>query len=180
MPGTLTPSQDYDHVLNIVSGSDGMHDLIFEAQATTDTYNNLNVWNRGSLICMWIDGMYLGFGIRMYAGGWPGFMPMWAINAPDDLDVNGDVGNFTDRIVGGLVATGGYEIFTTEFFEEGDYEPNQLLTFADDDAPLVTKSPTLYSENDIVGCVSRGITTDVYGQRVLNFWTMFIPALSLI
>ena len=179
MPGTLTPAQDYDHVLNIISGSDGMHDLQFTESVTTDS--DCNSWNRGSIVCT--DNDYLGGSVVLWNGGWDACMPLWAINATYDLDVNSDIGNFNENRVTTIVATGGYEIFTTEFVPSGDgYVPNEFLTWASgtDWGRVKPASFPNYNDTDIVGCVSRGITTDVYGQEVLNFWTMFIPSLKAI
>ena len=168
MPGTLRPAQDYDHLITVVSGSNSMHDLQFEAQAGPN-----QTFVRGSFVRTSTAVPPL-----LIKGGVNAFMPLWAINAAGDFDVNGDKGNFIDNKVGCWVATGGYEVFTTEFVA-GTYAPNALLTWSAGSPGKVTASPTNYNDNDVVGCVSKGVTTDVYGQIVLNFWTLFVPKAAL-
>jgi hypothetical protein len=163
MAGNLTPSQNYDHVLNVVSGSDGMHDLqYYAAPASGETFV------KGSLC-------YVDSSGNLAAGGGDNSMPMWAITGVNDFDANGDVGNISGGVVSCFVATGGYEIFTTEYDSDGTYNPNQLLTADTSTAGYVAAAAAAYSNAVVVGCVSKGVQTDVYDQSVLYFWTMFIP-----
>jgi len=167
MAGNLTPSQNYDHVLNVISGSDGMHDLqYYAAPASGEDFV------KGS-VC------YVDSSGNLVAGGAASVMPMWAITGVDDFDANSDVGNISGGVVSCFVATGGYEIFTTEFDSTSTYNPNQLLTVDTGTAGYVTASEATYNDTVIVGCVSAGVQTDVYAQSVLHFWTMFIPANSV-
>lgn len=164
MPGNLTPAQDYDHLVAAKSGSDGMHDLQFKAEIDTG-----QTWNRGALVCLTAGG-------KLTKGGGDAKMPLWAINSTSDFDVDGDVGNFIGNQVACWVATGGYELFTTEYVTTGNYLPNQLLTNATaGDLGKIKPSASAYNLTNIVGCVSSGVASDVYNQSVLNFWPMFIP-----
>ncbi len=164
MAGNLTPSQNFDHVLNVVSGSHGrMHDLqYYAAPASGESFV------KGSLL-------YLDASGNLVAGGAAHAMPMWAITGVDDLDANSDVGNISGGVVSAFVATGGYEIFTTEYKATDTYNPNQLLTADTSTAGYVMASAAAYSNAVVVGCVSKGVQTDVYNQSVLYFWPMFIP-----
>lgn len=164
MAGNLTPAQNYDNVLNVVSGSDGMHDLqYYAAPASGETFTK-------GRMC------YLDSSGNLVAGCTAAAMPMWAITGVDDFDANSDVGNISGGVVSCFVATGGYEIFTTEFRSADTYNPNQLLTTDETTAGYVKASAATYNDGVIVGCVSKGVQTDVYDQSVLYFWTMFIPA----
>ena len=167
MAGNLTPSQNYDHVLNVVSGSDDMHDLQYYAAPATD-----EDFVKGSLV-------YVDSSGNLAAGGAANAMPMWAITGVDDFDANSDVGNISGGVVSCFVATGGYEIFTTEFRSTDTYVPNQLLTADTVTAGYVMAASATYNDTVIVGCVSQGVQTDVYTQSILYFWTMFIPANSV-
>lgn len=168
MPGTLVPSQNFDHLLEVVSGKDGMHDLQFVAAPGTG-----EAFVKGSLV--YVDPT-TG---TLKAGGGATYMPMWAITGVNDFDANGDVGNMAGGHVSAYVATGGYEIFTTEFVA-GVYAPNDLLTYATgDDAGKVKKSAALYSAAAVVGVVSSGTATEMYNQSVLYFWPCFQPAVKL-
>ena len=163
--GTLTPDQKYDHVVNVVSGSNGMHDLQYVAAPNTG-----QTYKRGALLTLNSSGKFIAGTTTDHD------MPMWAINAALDFDVNGDVGNVAGGNVGAWVATGGYEIFTTEFVA-GTYAPNTLLRAATaGNAGKVTAAATNYNDNLVVGCVSRGTSTGIYDQSILYFWPLFIPA----
>lgn len=166
MAGTLTPSQSYEHVLDVVGGYSGTHDLqFFAAPATGETFNE------GALLYVDSDG-------NLAAGGGNTYMPMWAIGGVNDWDTNSDVGNISGGVVSAYVATGGYELFTTEYDSGETYAPNDLLTADTVTAGYVTKSPTAYNTKVIVGCVSRGTATEDYNQSVLYFWPMFIPTVK--
>ncbi len=115
-------------------------------------------------------------------------MPMFAIQDVNDFDANSDGvigtgatvsmgGNISGGVQSALVATGGFEISTSEYSTVGTptYAPNDLLT--DGTAGLVKKlAKAPFGTASVVGCVSDGVATNVDGVSVLAFWTMFIPA----
>ncbi len=80
----------------------------------------------------------------------------------------------------GLVATGGYEISTTEFDAERSYAPGDLLTAtrtaspAATDGRLTNASVTQY-QTPVVGVVSSGATTNHNGVSALSFWCVWLP-----
>lgn len=164
-----TPAQAYDHLVHMVAGSDEMHALKFSAGIKT-----AETWNAGALISLDSSGDF-------QAGCADDAMPMWAINGTSDLDVARD-----DTIIGGgnvnaFVATGGFELFTSEYDSAtgNTYNPNTFLTAATgDDEGKVTPSPAAYNSRIIVGQVSRGVVADQYSKNVLYFWPMNIPATS--
>ena len=84
-----------------------------------------------------------------------------------------------------LVASGSYELETTEFDTAQTYLPNEPLR-AGTDGKLTNQSVVLFSQNDspqtsstaVVGIVSRGKRTNAYGKSVLTFWTVWAPGRS--
>jgi len=167
--GTLTPDQNYDHLLIPVSGSNPMHDLQFAAKFKTG-----ESFERGALISLDANGEYvagLNTGIAM---------PIWAINATGDFDVNSDVGNTAATgVVGGFVATGGYELRTTEFDQAPTYTPNLQITNDTVTAGFVTLN-VASPANDVavVGVVSSGEQTENYDQVTLGFWPVYLPVIT--
>jgi hypothetical protein len=162
-------TQDYDNLLVVISGFDGMHDLQFEAApaAAAD-------FRRGALVSLNASGEFVAGLSGLTA------MPLWAINDTADLDVVSDAGNTAGGVVSAYPATGGYELATTEFDAAGTYAPNTLLTEDTVTAGFVVDAAaTNYNDLPVVGCVSVGVRTEVYGQTVLQFWPMFIPAVDL-
>lgn len=86
-----------------------------------------------------------------------------------------------------LVATGGYEVQSTEFDTEQTYRNNDLLT-ADSDGVLTTDSVVQY-DTWVCGVCAPGkhqaydatpattpVATNANGVSVLTFWTYFLPA----
>jgi len=207
-----SPGQNYDHLLDPISGYDGMHDLQFRGSVESTEDNH-----RGSLMSLNANGNVQPGMSTVNA------MPMWAINASDDLDVAGgtawgagaqplyraDSGNIagqtlaTDnttvlrRQVACFVATGGYELVTTEFNPSSNYqENNPLVSYtvvggeATDSRPkgwvdvtALHAGETVPLDETIVGVVSRvntalgsGIRKEVYNQSVIQFWPVYLPA----
>ena len=165
--GNLVPAQNYDHLLVAVSGYNGMHDLQFKASVGTG-----QAWFRGSLIS-------LQSVTEFKAGCGDKDMPLWAINATADFDVASDVGNMAGGTVAALVATGGYELKTTEYVTTNQYAANDFLTAALGlDNGKVTLSPYDWTTRLVCGVVSAGVESDVYNQSVLRFWPVFLPGLN--
>ena len=171
----LDPAQNSDHLLHPVSGSVPMHDLQYAA-APSDTAN----WRRGGLISIKADGL-IQQGLDI-----PTAMPMFAICDSTDYDAAADQGNTAGGTVSGFVATGGYELKTTEVDLDNhaavDYTPNLALVNAmiADVAQIGKVAPAAGAGfpalENIVGTVSRGVQTDVYDQSVLYFWPEHLPA----
>jgi len=120
-------------------------------------------------------------------------MPIFLLNASNDYDVSNPTGTanawFAVAPAGwmsGLVATGGYELETTEFDTGQTY-----LTGIDHLTPVNSNSAsnggtltnqslgTLYASSGMtnrVGVVStKGKYTNAYGQTVLSFWPCYLP-----
>jgi hypothetical protein len=178
--GLLVPGQNFDHLLDVVSGYDGMHDLHFHAVPASG-----QSFERGAMVSLDANGEYVA-GLSAVGAG---EMPMWAINARDDFDANSDVGNISGASrrqdgqklggIGAFVATGGFEIVTTEFDQAAvaSYVPNRALIHDAATPGFVTAGATPYAlAETIVGVVSKGVRTEVYGQQVIQFWPTFLPA----
>jgi hypothetical protein len=168
--GTLVPGQNYDHVNIVISGWNGMHDLMYNAK-----FKAAEVFNRGALVSLDSNGEF----VAGLASGTA--MPLWANNATGDFDVDSDVGNFSATgIVGAYVATGGYEIRTTEYDTGGTYVPNTQLEADTVTAGYVTDKAIAYTttQGECVGVVSSGEHTENYGQGTLSFWPVYLPALA--
>jgi len=133
-------------------------------------------------------------------------MPIFLWNGSDHADVQNDGTSSSSSVVhwyaisptgvmSGLVATGGYELQTTEFADR-TYLPNDLLT-AGTDGILTNLNVTAYT-TWVCGVASwhvQGVAdgTDVsggqaaassprgynaHGVETLTFWSYFLPALS--
>ena len=131
-------------------------------------------------------------------------MPMFAINGATDYDSAQyeynflkTVGDFDGTQVGQsvvnlFVATGGFELKTTEYnitdYTEADYAKGDTLLTADAATDgFICPAASAYSLAPVVGCVSTGINSStnptgitrariVSGdKKLLHFWTMWLP-----
>jgi hypothetical protein len=160
----------YDHTLVTVKGPPRLNRLDFSAApaaAQTILQGAIVSINSAGAI---VEGCAVGIGANRP-------MPMWAIQATTDFDANSDVGNISGGVQSAVVATGGFEIETTEFVDTV-YAPNDLLkpglVASLGKFTLATVPP--YGAEVIVGCVSKAVATNRDGVSVLRFWTMFLPA----
>ncbi len=97
-----------------------------------------------------------------------------------------DTGNTAGGIDTTCPATGGYELKTTEVelttSVAGDYAPNTLVTAATGGDLGKVTPVTLAGGGEaplgtnVCGVVSKGVSSDVYGQDVLNLWPVYLPA----
>jgi hypothetical protein len=177
MPGNLTPGQMFDHSLTELSGRSTMHALDFSAAPAAD-----EAVYEGGVVTLDSNGQFvagLGAGVAattVFQHNAP--MAIFAIQGTNEFDANSDVGNMSGGVQSGIVASGGYEIQTTEYVA-GTYNPNDLLTFAEgDDRGKVTISKDSYSDNHVLGVVSRGVETNADSKSVISFWTVFCPAVA--
>lgn len=208
----LNPAQNYDHLLDPIAGYDGMHDLQFAAYLEDGTENH-----RGSLMSVNANGRLAPGLSSLHA------MAMWAINASYDFDVKGgqawgagapplyrsDAGNIAGqtlakdnstvlrRHVACFVASGAFELVTTEFNPTVNYNENDpLIAYTPGGGEPVGSYPlgwvtpgtigiggTLALAEAIVGVISRidtgvasGIRRETYNQPVIQFWPVYQPA----
>lgn len=167
MPGTITPAQMFDHELNATKGWPSPYALDKRVERDTG-----------------VTGVFAGMCLRLDAttgkakrGSTNGDMGLFVWQNENDFDVNGDVGNIISNILNTLVASGAYELETTEFVGAG-FVPNAPLTAengagADQGKVKVT---TLGGTENIVGVVSEtGPLTNEFRKTVVRFWPVYLP-----
>jgi hypothetical protein len=117
---------------------------------------------------------------------------IFLLNGSEDADVSNPgttaAGNFMHLAVAptgkmsGLVATGGYEISTTEFVTGNTYVPGDLLSAtrshatnpASTDGRLTNYNVTQFT-TPVVGVVSSGAGKNHNGIQALSFWCVYLP-----
>lgn len=166
MSDRMFPNQSYDYLLGPVSGFNMMHDL--EISASVDSESD-EIF-RGSICSLNASG-------EIKLGCADTAMPLFAQNGSEDPDVAMDESIGLASGISAFPATGGYEIYTTEFVDD-TYVPNDFLTASSGSVGEVEKSATAYNDALVCGCVSRGTATK-HTSSVLYFWTMFIPAINI-
>lgn len=180
MPNRWT-DQMYDHILNVVRGPAPMHRLDYFGPAADNAD-----YARGSLVSAGADGKIVAGCAAGSVGNRP--MPMFAIQGTDDLDVYTDDYNVGDATPSAVVATGGFEVATTEFVT-GTYTVGDLLKPSATAVGKVEKAGVdAYGTTPIVGVVSvatDGVsavneigvpTSSNYKKPLLTFWTVYLPA----
>jgi hypothetical protein len=82
----------------------------------------------------------------------------------------------------GVVATGGYEIDSTEFDSSRTYVPGDLLTAptgagagAAATGGVLTNDSVVQFVNPVVGVVSSGKHMNHNGVNTLSFWSVYLP-----
>lgn len=108
---------------------------------------------------------------------------IFLLNGSNDADVSNPgttaAGNFMHQAVAptgklsGLVATGGYEIASTEFDATQTYVPGDLLS-ANTSGVLTNDSVTQYV-TPVVGVVSTAAGANHNGIASLSFWSVYLP-----
>lgn len=120
---------------------------------------------------------------------------IFLLNGSADADVSNPgttaAGNFMHQAVSpsgklsGLVATGGYEIATTEYVKTANgaavtYAPGDLLTAPTTGGAAVegvlTKANAVQYVNPVCGVVSSGASKNHNGVDTLSFWCVYLPA----
>ncbi len=108
-------------------------------------------------------------------------MPIFIWHGQDMFDtVGGDEGNISlygnGKGVNGLVATGAYELQTTEFVAGQTYNTNTPLTA--EEAVGADKGkikPGVFYTDTVCGVVSDGQSANALGVDVVSFWSYFLP-----
>lgn len=118
------------------------------------------------------------------------FMGIFLLNGSEDYDVSNPgttpSGNFMHQaiapkgVMSGLVATGGYELETTEFDDAQTYAANDTLTAGTSPTVLatggvLTNVAAVVYTNAVCGVVSRGRFVNAHGVPVLAFWPVYLP-----
>lgn len=122
-------------------------------------------------------------------------MPLFVFSLTPQSDLTGGEANIASRMPGRfygaqqlgtssqqrlvtLVATGAFELETTEFVA-GSYAPNDVLTSpqpGEANAGKLTEGA--FYTTTACGMVSDGVAENNYGKEILRFWPIFVPASS--
>lgn len=115
---------------------------------------------------------------------------IFLLNGSEDADVSNPgttaAGNFMHQAVAptgklsGLVATGGYEISSTEYDASKTYKPGDLLTAAVSTTNaavggVLTNDGVEQFVNPVVGVVSSGAAKNHNGINAISFWCVWLP-----
>ena len=118
-------------------------------------------------------------------------MGIFLLNGSGDADVSNPGttagGNFMHQAISpsgklsGLVATGGYEIASTEFDSTQTYAPGDTLTAGTSTSVLstggvLTNQSAVQYVNAVCGVVSSGASRNHNGVLTLSFWSVYLPA----
>ncbi len=165
MPGTLTPSQMFDHELNPIKGWFHGH-AVDKALAIADGETGINP---GSVVSMDANGRWQ---LGLVADG----VGCFAFQGQNDFDVNSDVGNISGGTLMALPCIAPYELETTEFVDGQAYTPNTLLTSpAPGAANAGSVTPGVKFVNTVCGIVTDGQLENENGIDVVRFWTAWLP-----
>lgn len=184
----MSVAKIYDHTLDAVKGwiPGNMGALDYNAPLSA---NVTIVAYQGRVVHLNADGEF-----EMGCTGKQ--MPIFLLRGSDSLDVTKPQGtdeaairlrNSQNGNLNGLVATGGFELSTTEFDTAQTYAPNDSLRAVASNsnqttggritnqsvAELATSSPQ--NATAICGRVSRGVLKNMHKKDVLYFWPVHIP-----
>ena len=174
------PDLLFEHGLDVKKGWFDMASLDYDAKLASAVEYDVP---RGRVVHVDSDGNFR-------PGAHNTGVAIFLLNGSADADVSNPgttaAGNFMHRAIAptgkmsGLVATGGYEISTTEFDSTRTYAPGDLLTAAQSlsDAAVggvLTNSGVTQYVNPVVGVVSSGKAKNHNGIQSLSFWCVWLP-----
>lgn len=169
--------QMFDHRLNPVKGWPSPYALD-KAKGVGNAAEEMGI--RAGMV-MHIDGP-----TQLFKRGLPGNqMPIFAWNDYTHFDaLGGDDGNISlvgnDKGMSGLVATGTYELQTTEFVTGQNYSPNTPLTVQNTvGADQGKVMPGEFYADVVCGIVSDGQSSNAHGVANITFWSYFLPSLHI-
>jgi hypothetical protein len=182
----VAPDLPFEHGLDIKKGWFDMASLDYSAKLSGSVAFDVP---RGRVVHLEHDGS----GNDVFLPGVRDTdMAIFLLNGSGDADVANPgttaSGRFFHQAVAptgkmsGVVATGGYEIDSTEFDSARSYAPGDLLTAATGTAAnaaatagvLTNASVTLYV-TPVVGVVSSGKHVNHNGINTLSFWSVYLP-----
>jgi hypothetical protein len=178
MPGTLTPAQMFTHELNVVKGWPSPYAV--DKTRPIATLGTDEVIYGGRVVSLdttakWVLGCADATSFKIA-------MPCFALANQGDFDIASDVGNISGGNLTALVATGSYEMESTEFTAAETYVPGDCLVSIQTTginkgrlAKSGTLSPTAAGKT-VIGIVSSvsPITND-FKKEVVRFWPVCIP-----
>jgi hypothetical protein len=182
----VAPDLPFEHGLDIKKGWFDMASLDYSAKLSGSVAFNVP---RGRVVHLEHDGS----GNDVFLPGVRNTdMAIFLLNGSTDADVANPgttaSGRFMHQAVAptgkmsGVVATGGYEIDSTEFVSNRSYAPGDLLTApvgtssgsAATAGVLTNASVTVYV-TPVVGVVSSGKHVNHNGVDTLSFWCVYLP-----
>lgn len=178
------PDLPFEHGLDIKKGWFDMASLDYSAKLGNVAYT----LPRGRVVHLEVVGGQEVFlpGVRKTD------VAIFLLNGESDPDVSNPgttaSGKFVQQAISptgkmsGVVATGGYEIDSTEFVTSRTYAPGDLLTAplgaaAGDAATggVLTNASAVQFVNPVVGVVSSGKHKNHNGVDTLSFWSVYLP-----
>lgn len=167
MPGNITPAQMFTHEVNAKKGWPSPYAVDFAAPLSSV---NTVQFNRGA-------GAYLDENGDFRIGSTPGAVTIFLRQGITDLDANSDVGNISGGVWAGFVATGAYELYSTEFVLD-NYVPNDYLQVVGNGANIGLLAMAEPYKDTVCGIVSKAPYLNKNGANVIQFWTYHLPPLG--
>lgn len=185
-----TPVYQFEHALDVVKGLT-LHKLDFVAPLASSV--TLDPVYAGRVVHLNSDGAFELGAVDMQ-------MPIFLIQSSNSPDVSNPGGtHYTAGLpnlkMSGNVATGGFELSSTEFPTGVTFAPGDLL-HAPTEAEIVGSDKSaagklhkaktwpggsgalVYPKDNICGIVSQALSTDMNGQSVVKFWSTYTPGNS--
>ena len=177
------PDLMFEHGLDVKKGWFDMASLDYSAKLASSVSFDVP---RGRVVHLELSG-----GKEVFLPGVSGsHMGIFLLNGATDADVSNPgttaAGNFMHKAIAptgklsGLVATGGYEISTTEFDTSRTYASGDLLTAEQSLTDVavggvLTNDGVVQYVNPVVGVVSSGKAKNHNGIQALSFWCVWLP-----
>lgn len=177
----VAPDLPFEHGLDIKKGWFDMASLDYSAKLGSVSFN----LPRGRVVHLEVVGGQEVFlpGVRTTD------VAIFLLNGATDPDVSNPgttaSGKFVQQAISptgklsGVVATGGYEIDSTEFRSDLTYAPGDLLTAHTGSCPInagtLTNASVVQFVNPVVGVVSSGKHMNHNGVNTLSFWSVYLP-----
>lgn len=190
MPGEYAPSRMTEHVLNHPKGWFDGHALDHKAKVSANVTFSIP---QGRVAHLNEDGEFeMGISTTKMA-----IFLLQGSNQPSVINPSHTASGrfvqspaFPNGVMSGLVATGGFELESSEFeaAAANGYAPNTLLTAWASNTVLarggVLSSDRAHDSDGAVrqyvdaacACVSRGVIQTEHGTSVVCFWPVYMPA----
>lgn len=178
------PDLLFEHGLDVKKGWFDMASLDYSAKLSSTVEYPVK---RGRVVHVGADGTFV-------PGAHNTNVAIFLLNGSEDADVSNPgttaAGNFMHQAVAptgklsGLVATGGYEISSTEYDATKTYTPGDLLTAAQSLSNsavggvltnAVGQNAVRQFVNPVVGVVSSGSARNHNGINAISFWCVWLP-----
>jgi hypothetical protein len=165
------PSQMFDHTLDAVKG--WFHEAALDNSAKLSANVTIDPFEQGRVVHLNASSEYES-GVSLAS------MAIFLLNSSNDPDVANPGGDYWQAIaptgkMSGLVASGAYELESSEYRSAGTYNPGQLLDAA---AALTVPWKSGGTTQAICGVVSTGVAANSHGVNVLRFWPVYLPGES--